>query len=108
MCDVGKALWGKSGGQALIEEDSSVLVTLGAQDSGMPLLKWLYRFLGQFSLTQGRPAEDDDPTLHLKPNCTVFEEKNDDLPFQMALIGHSLGLFWIAKYVDLGYIKVPV
>ena len=29
----------KSGGQALIEEDSSVLVTLGAQDSGIPLRK---------------------------------------------------------------------
>ena len=30
---------GKCGGQALIEEDSSVLVTSGAQDSGIPLLK---------------------------------------------------------------------
>ena len=31
--------WAKSGGQALIEEDSSVLVTLGVQDIGILLLK---------------------------------------------------------------------
>ena len=65
----------KSGGQALIEEDSSVLVTLGAQDSGINLRKRLNNLLGQFSLIWSRPAEDDDQTLHLKPNYTDFDKK---------------------------------
>ena len=35
-------------GQVLIENHSLVLVPFGAQITGIPLLKWLYRFLCQF------------------------------------------------------------
>ena len=59
------------------------------------------KLLGQFNLIWSRPAEEDDPTLHLEPNFTDFD-KNYELPFQMASIGHSLGLFLTDKSVDLG------